>query len=42
VSTWDFARLLPVLVVRQNWHKQLAKDMLTEIGLLRAEEKSPR
>lgn len=35
VSTWDFERLLPLLVVRQNWHKQLIKDFLVEIGLLR-------
>jgi glycosyltransferase involved in cell wall biosynthesis len=34
VSAWDFARLLPVLIVKQNWHKQLVKDLLGEMGLL--------
>jgi|RhiMethySRZTD1v2_1073278.scaffolds.fasta_scaffold105317_1 glycosyltransferase involved in cell wall biosynthesis len=35
VSSWDFVRLLPLLIVRQNWHKQLVKDLLTDLRLLR-------
>jgi hypothetical protein len=35
VSPWDFVRLLPTLIVRQNWHKQLVRDLLVELGLRR-------
>jgi glycosyltransferase involved in cell wall biosynthesis len=34
VPTWDFLRLLPVLIVAQKWHKQLVKDVLIEIGVM--------
>jgi glycosyltransferase involved in cell wall biosynthesis len=31
VPTWDFLRLLPVFIVKQNWHKQLVKDLIAEL-----------